>query len=359
VAEQDQHIVLLNWLQSRSATHSRTEAAPTIPASQLIDMLRGRLARKFAIEFPGVKDKRLEDENNELQRIRSGIGQSCIRLYDIKTEELGEFKYVTLLIKYIDANTKAFPVEDMMEFTGREIAGNETERGVVAIHLATRLPVAESQFDLGKYRCVIDLARGLTRKQVEHFLCRQIRRQTDAEDWSFSVASQTRRGKPITKNYKYTPRLELLSDVGRNLTVAMPGGGDLSSMVFTKREEKQAIGPGTHIKHKDVTANVEIRISGNQAPVDDEEKATWIEAVRSYFTGQGYQSRIYYRHVNGGILGGEIHPDIAGAADLLMCPKEYLTLAEPIRPWEPKVNSGLAAEMKILLNRDELWERST
>jgi hypothetical protein len=219
--DEHQRIALLNWLVNRSTTRSRTHDAPLAPMDQLLGILGARLAKGWAIEF-----WRGKDSSDEAERLKLGAGCDFIRLSDMVIDDTREFRYVTLLLKYADMAVKGFAVEDVQQFTGREIEGNEYERGVVAAHLSFRLPLTESQLDVGKYRCVVESVPTLTRGNIEHFLCRQIRRHTDAEEWTFSVIEQKRRrSKPTTKEIHYTPRLELHADVGRKLDVATPGEG--------------------------------------------------------------------------------------------------------------------------------------
>ena len=345
-----QRIVLLNWLTSRSTTRTRSHAPPTIGIGDLIAYIDKRRQEGVAIEF-----FKSEDNPDEIERLRLGQGHSLTRLADIKYQNYTNFIYIAMLFKYLDTNVKRFSVEDIVKFEGKEIEAGSTEYGVTSAHLMTRLPVGDSQLDLGSHRCVIDYNTPLTRSHIEHFLCRQTRR---VQDWSFSVIVQeNRKLKPVSKEFKFNPRLELHSDVGRNLNIGQKNK-KLSSMLFTKRAERQSIGgKGVEVIHDDVVANVEIKVSANQGPSDPEEKAGWIQSVLQHFTGRGYQVRLYYRQPNGAIVGGSIPDAIAGAADLLMCPKEFLSLSQPIKSSESKVNGEMTDAMKEILDRDELWER--
>ena len=59
-------------------------------------------------------------------------------------------------------------------------------------------------------------------------------------------------------------------------------------MTFTKRSEKQSIGKPTSLEHKDVYADVELRVSAKQGPDDPIERVSWLQTVRSYYEKIGY-----------------------------------------------------------------------
>src|ERR1035437_2282252 len=122
MADDYQHIVLLNWLVSQSTTRARGHTAPTHSGHHLIDILRGRCDKQIAIEY--VK---AEDDADETKRRLNGAGRSFIRLYDMSIIETDEYKYVAMLLKYVDSSVTTFSVEDMERFTGREIAGSSAE----------------------------------------------------------------------------------------------------------------------------------------------------------------------------------------------------------------------------------------
>ncbi len=82
-----------------------------------------------------------------------------------------------------------------------------------------------------------------------------------------------------------------------------------------------------------------------------------MQSIVSKYVDQGFESRMYFRHLNGGVMGGPVHQDIAGATDLLMCPREYVTLTEPHKVWEPNVNGEVITAMRGILDDDDLWER--
>jgi hypothetical protein len=196
-------------------------------------------------------------------------------------------------------------------------------------------------------------------RHLETFLSRQVRRHTDAEKWTFTVTEQKGgRSRQVNKELRFTPRLELHAEVGRRLNLTGAGEAELTHMVFTNRQSHQSIGKGHEVKHKEVMAHVDIKISAKQGPEDPEEKKGWIQELRTYFTGQGFEARLYYRHANGRVTGGEVHHALDSAADLLMCPTAFISLDAPPRPWEATVNADVAVAMRELLDQDDLWGRS-
>jgi hypothetical protein len=147
-----------------------------------------------------------------------------------------------------------------------------------------------------------------------------------------------KKGKTIEKEYRYNPRLELMADIGRKLDFALSGGRELAHMLFTKRSEKQTIAKATEVAHKDLYADVELKVSAKQGPEDPKERMAWLAVVRGYYESRGYESRMYYRHIGGGILSGQIHQALAGATDLVMCPKELISLKREPRDWYPRIS---------------------
>jgi hypothetical protein len=147
-------------------------------------------------------------------------------------------------------------------------------------------------------------------------------------------------------------------------------------MVFTKRKERQSIGRPATVTHEDVfaqvsfqvtssapadsvLADVEYRVNANQGPDDPGERGSWASSVRKHFEDLGYQSRLYFRHaLVGPTFAGDVHPAIAGASDLLICPKEVISFSAPPRPWRPDIDSETVEKMKDILNTDSLWERA-
>jgi len=353
VPDDNRRIVLLNTLVSRSTTRAKAHAPPTIPALDLFRLLERRRTKRVAIEF-----YRADDDVDDAERIVLGRGHDFIRLRHLRIEEDGaEFCDVILLIEFVDWSRRSFPVVDTNTYDGREIEGEESERGGTTAHVVARLP-KEGRLDLGSYRCAIEVVHPISRADIQYLLCRQLRRHSKAEEWAFPVTVVDRKsGRETTKEYRYTPLLEFMSDVGRRLNVATEER-ELSLMVFTKRHERHSTAQPSAIVHEDFLADVEYRVGANQAPADPEEKKSWLEGIKSDFELRGFKTRLFYKHPNGAVISGEVHQAVAGAADLLMCPREHISLARLPKTWVSTINSEVVTKMRALLDRDELWEHS-
>ncbi|MGH7047748.1 MAG: hypothetical protein ACREE2_15315 [Stellaceae bacterium] len=374
----NQRFILLNRLISISKTRARLYTAPTHGAVELLEMLDKRRTRKVAIEYEGLKEG--EDYSDEGKRLAEGAGHNFLRLREMRWEGAAdETRYVALLFEHINQDLRSFPVVHTTTFQGREIEGEAEERGATAAHVLVRLP-PESALNLGTYRCAIEAVPAINRSSIERFLSRQLRREVAVSGgWTFSVTETGRGKRPITKEFKYSPRLELYADVGRKFSGDLTDGRILTSMVFTKRKERQAIGRAAEIAHEDVIAqvgfvttstaptdpeasvlaDVEYRVSANQGPSEPAEKRSWVSSVRKHFEDQGYESRLYFRHVTGGpMFAGDVHPAIAGASDLLICPKEVISFSKPSKQWRPEVDPEAIEKMKEILDNDSLWERA-
>ena len=346
-----QRLILLNWLVSSSKTLAKNADPPSHSGFELLKILDHLRQKKTAIEFFGAD--RGEDEAS---RIANGAGHDFVRLRQLKFEETQKWRYATLLIEFVDQSVKSFPVVHTKTYSGRELEGEEEERGATAAHVVVRLPNDGKQDD-GRYRCAVEAVPSLSRFDVETLLNRQLRRYARDQDWLFTVVVHEKGKKPSTKEYKYHARLDFLADVGRKLNF---GGAnkELSYMLFTKRSEKQNIAQPTELKHRDVLADVEIKISAAQAPTDPAEKRTWFDTIREAYADRGFTTRLFYRHVSGRTVSGDvIHKDLHGAADLLMCPKEPILMTEDPKRWRSKIDGYIAKKMKELVDRDELWQQ--
>jgi hypothetical protein len=373
-----QRFILLNRLISVSKTRARLYTAPTHGAAELLEMLDKRRARKVAIEFEGLKEG--EDYLDEGKRLAEGAGHNFLRLREMKWDGTPEeTRYISLLLEHINQDLRSFPVVHTTTFQGREIEGEAEERGATAAHVVVRLP-PESALNLGTYRCAIEAVSPITRSSIERFLSRQLRREVALSGgWTFSVTETGRGKRPITKEFQYSPRLELYADVGRKFSGDLTDGRILTSMVFTKRKERQAIGRPAEVAHDDVVAqvgfvvtsiapadseasvlaDVEYRVSASQGPSDPAEKRSWVSSVRKHFEDRGFESRLYFRHVLGGpMFAGDVHPAIAGASDLLICPKEVVSFSKPLKQWRPTIDPEAIEKMKEILDNDSLWERA-
>ena len=174
----------------------------------------------------------------------------------------------------------------------------------------------------------------------------------------FSVSVKNKKNSVYTKSYKYHPRLELVADVGRKVDLDGTGSRQLSHMIFVKRAEKKTIAQPTDVKQIQFYADVEQKISAKDGPSDLDEKKSWLESIRKYYGELGYETRLYYKSTSGSSLSGSVHGMIAEAADLLMCPKETIQLADKPSRWRKSISGEIASEMKSLLDKDSLWERA-
>jgi hypothetical protein len=347
--------VLLNHLISRSAARARY-APPIHGATELLEIIGRRKVQNWTIEFEGMEER--DSGVDDAARIAAGKGLNCLRLREIKWEGTpDEDRVVTLFFEYIDQSVRTFPVVHTTTYGGREIAGEDEERGATAAHVVILLP-PESALNIGRYRCAIETVSPITRTAIENFLCRQIRRHVaQAGGWTFPVVEVRRRNRPVTKEYQYTPRLELVADAGRALT---GDGRVLTAMTFTKRKERLAIGQPAELIREDVIGDVQHKINAQQqGPSDPEERQTWALALRKLYEERGFKTRLYFRHaVSGAIVSGEVHPAVASATDLIMCPTEIISFTKPLRPWRPDIDPETVEKMKDILNTDSLWQRT-
>ena len=360
MAEEDgpQRLVLLNRLVSYSTCRASEEhKAPMMTANEALTILQKRHEKEWTIEFLGMHEGPGSLPKDD-ERIKAGKKDKFdfVLLREIKFEDKAEWRFAVMLFEFIDQTKKSFSVVNTQNLKGREISGDAPERGSRSAHVVVRIPV--KQYDDRSYRCVIEVSHAITRGDIEHFLCRQLRRQSAADELSFHVRSVDAKGKATEKNYRYTPRLELFADIGRKLDFALSGGRELSHMTFTKRSERRSIGKATEVKHDDVIADVEYRVSAKQGPDDPKERIGWLTKIRSFFESDGYEARMYYRNLAGGILSGQVHQALAGATDLVMCQKELISLHNAPKDWYGKIDPDIASQMIALADADELWERS-
>ena len=285
--DQHQRIILLNTLVSRSVTRSRDHTAPTDRGIDPLQVLADRHTKGWVLEYCGaVKDADTPDEDDDAKRIKAGEGRDYIRLCELTFEETADFYYATGLVEYLDATVSKFAVVDFHTFQGHEISGKARERGACTAHFLVRMP-KENVNDHGKYRCAIEAVHGITRSDIEMLLCRQLRRY--AKSVSLSFPGENKKGK--SQEYRYTPKLELFSDVGRKLDVAISGQGELSGLLFTKRHDKQSTAGQTAVKHEDFIADVRIFVGANQGPANPAEKLNWAERIQSDFRLRGYETK--------------------------------------------------------------------
>lgn len=128
-------------------------------------------------------------------------------------------------------------------------------------------------------------------------------------------------------------------------------------MTFTKRGEKQSIGRPTEVKHKEIYADVEYKVIASQGPAEPAVRTGWINEIRENYKSLGFSEKLYYRHIRGALLSGDVHQALASAADLLMCQKELIFLEKEPKRWHSNINREIADQMIALLDKDHLWER--
>ena len=360
-------IVLLNTMLSFSTGRAGSHEPPTLGALESLKMLDARRKKGSAVEFIGLdekplgkfKDSEQSEQEWEAARLKFGAGHDFVRLSAMRFHESEEddgYVYATLLVETADAKSRTFAVVNVDSFEGREITADAKERGSASAHIVVRIP-KDGISDTGKYRCAIETVHPITRSEIEALLCRQLRRAADTGNLTFPVKAEKKEGGFETKNYRFNPRLELVADVGRRLS-AGAAGGILSHIVVTKRSEKLTVGKGTVTDHEEVEADIHFTISGSQGPDDPGQRRTWATGVADWLRGQGHEVKFYFRHANGRIEGGALHKAIAGATDLLMCPRTQITLKKAPKTWVSSINSEVETALRELVDRDELWERS-
>lgn len=353
-SEQHERIVFLNHLVSRSkARTSHRDKAPTLSGYELLKIIQSRLNEDVAIEFFGS----LDDKDDEI-RIDNGSGHDFIRIKEMRFTKKGDFRYAYLLFEYGDQRVKSLPVVHTRSFAGRELEGDLEEVGASCAHVLVRMP-GDQAYDDGRYRCAIEHVNGgVSRRYVELFFRRQLRRYAESVSLSFTVVDTKRGRKPKEIEYRYHPSLELMADVGRKLADFSGTKKILTQLVFTKRSEKLSAGQPTDVSHADYTADLEVKISALQGPDDPKEKLSWVTKIRDRYESTGYQTQLSYRYVGGATLKGTASGEVAGAADLLMCPKEIVYLDEPPKRWRDALCPLIGQKLSQLVDRDELWERA-
>ncbi|MDP4022433.1 hypothetical protein Q8W71_07350 [Methylobacterium sp. NEAU 140] len=349
----NERLIILNHLVSRSSSHAGQEHAPPIHgAEELLRILDMRRSRGEAIEYLGATDH--EDEKI---RKENGFRHDFVRLKHFNITQ-GEFcKYAVMLFEHADQTQKTFPVIHRRNLAGRELSGDEEEVGASTAHVVVRLP-NDGDYDDGSYRCAIEhVHSGVSRKLISTLMRRQLRRHARNEIWTFEKFIKNKKGKPEIKKYRYSPKLDLLADVARALADGTASAKVLTSMTFTKRSERRATGRETSVKHAEYEADVAIKVAMTQAPKDSTERRTWVQRIRDEFDQLGYTSQLYYRSAGGSEMRGKVHQDVEGAADLLLCPKEIISLSSPARRWRDDMCDEMVAALRELVDRDELWTR--
>lgn len=348
-----ERLIILNHIVSRSSTQAGSDhAPPTHGAEELLRILNTRRLNGEAIEYLGATDH----EDEKIRR-ENGLNHDFVRLKSFNIAVMEGKSYAIMLFEHADQTQKSFPVIHRRSLTGRELSGDEEEVGASTAHVVVRLP-NQGEYDDGSYRCAIEHVHGgVSRKLISTLMRRQLRRHARAEQWTFEIFTTNKRGKPEIKKYRYNPKLELLADVGRALADGTPSGRILTSMTFTKRSERRATGRETSVKHAEYEADVAIKVSLTQAPKDPAERRTWVQRIRDEYSELGYTSQLFYRSAAGAEVRGKVHQDVEGAADLLLCPKEVITLDAPARRWREDICTEMVGKLRELLDRYELWSR--
>ena len=174
-------------------------------------------------------------------------------------------------------------------------------------------------------------------------LARQLNSHCKETEWKFPIFVQEGK-RTVEKLYSYHAKLELVADVGRSLSAM--GKRSLSSLVFIKRSEKQEIGGPTTVETKEIFGDVEIKVAASQGPTDPVEQRGWVEWLVENYRSRGFETRMYFKSVNGGLVVGDVHGAVAGAIDLVLCPKETILLPEAPRKWYPEVQAPIAAQLR-------------
>lgn len=188
-------------------------------------------------------------------------------------------------------------------------------------------------------------------------LARQLKTHCKQADWSFSV--NARDGKRIiARAYKYHVKMELVADVSLSLTAAT-GRRPLSSLVFTKRAEKQEIGGEKTVHMDDVFGYIEIRVNAAQGPSDSKEQQSWVGWIVDHYQKLGFDTKMYFKSGGGSQVAGEVHGEVAGAIDLVLCPKETILLSDAPRKWHSTVQASVQAQLCGILENDALWRHDT
>jgi hypothetical protein len=323
-----------------------TQRPPTHSAREVFQIISAR-APKEAIERLGGKIGDSEEDDN-------AAAFNVIRLRELRFRTVNDVEYAEMLFEHVNDSERSFPVVRTDNFEGREIAGEEIERGASTAHVVVRLPPIDA-YDDGEYRCTIEVVAPITRAQIEYFFSRQMRRHCTDQEWDYSEVITKRGSKPRKKSYRYWVKIHLNADVGRSLISAGSGGKTLTSMLFTKRKVRRGIGQATEVVHEDVIADVNIKISARQGPSDAQQQRIWYTQIRRWYEDRGFNCRLFFRGPSGTALSGGVDHAVAGAADLIMCPREQIILSEAPKRWRASIDEEVVAGMRKLLDRDDLW----
>ncbi|MCA0317487.1 MAG: hypothetical protein LCH88_05385 [Proteobacteria bacterium] len=347
--------VLLNWFVSKSVTRAPQEHSPPIHgAEELLSYIDHRRKLGHAVEFHGATD-----DPDDGRRIAGGKKFDFIRLRDLRITSANGRRYADLLVEYVNQAERSFPVVNLDTYEGREVEADRDERGAAAAHVIVRLPQA-NEYEDGQYRCAIEAVHSVTRSDIAMLLSRQLLRVARDREFNFSVEIPPKgKARGREKAYRYHPKIDLLADVGRALDAATSPKRTLSHMVFVNRSERQELAGATSVIDREYTASVEVKVSAKEAPADEGERSGWWTKLRQTWENRGYETRVYYRSVGGGMLSGEVqHRDIEGAADLVLCPRELVDIPGEAKRWRATFCEQTLGKLRELVDRDELWSRT-
>lgn len=340
--------VILNRVLNRTVTQARGRTPPFHSGEELLDLIAHLASRGQGFESFSGDDEITDDA-------RSPTG-SFIRIRQVVKEPSEDDLIYTFLIEFVNDSLKSFSVVDIETFDGREITARPRERGSFSTHVLMRLPKTGEK-DLAEYRCAIEYSPNVRRLDIQTLFARQLRRIAKVSGWDFIEERTGKRGQALKPSaFKYHPKFEFAVDVGRSMK-ALSAGRSLSQILLTKKSERQSIGLPTEIKHVDVIADVQMRISGKEAPADPLERSTWLDRLLAAAHADGFRSRLYYKGTGGKPVIGSLEHELASAIDLAMCPRETISLAVEPPPWRASLDAETKSKMILLLRDDKLWAR--
>ena len=217
-AETSNHsrIVLLNYLQSKSVSKAPREfKAPVHSALQLLNIVHARVEEKVGVEY-------FDSEDDDDEDVRREFGKGKSRIWLKKKSEIndGDYTYLMLLVEKLNHRSTKFPVVDVETMIGRHLVGKANDIGAETAHMIVRVP-ANGKYEDGFYRCAIEYTKGITRHDIETYLCRQLRRTARQGQWTFDELKKSKKGKVESKRYQYRPRLELIADLGKGIKLSL------------------------------------------------------------------------------------------------------------------------------------------
>lgn len=342
--------MLLNHMVSTVVTRAPQEHQPDRHSgAELLDVIWRRFRDGVAMEmFNGPLDG-TEEQTKDASDI--------LFVRDMKFLERRSATFVAILLDHLDKEAKAFPVVSRATLAGRSLTGSADEVGSSQRHVIIRLP-STGTFDDGVYRCVIEPVPPVSRKLIETFLYRQLKKHYGEKGIEFEVQRIGRRGRPVKSlRYKYHPKLELRADVARSLGgYDLVGGPEPTRFEFTKRKEERLTGTAVHVIERDFVSDIQVKVSAKEAPTDPEERRRFFGELRRMYEEAGYTTKVYFRHLRSNNLRGAIKEDQERAADLILCPRQSIFVKR--RPeWRKTVNEEIADQAVALLEEDAVWER--